>query len=290
LIVSFHPIIPADHNILCAGRTPNREDLAAIRAARAVILPQGCSEALYRMARANCALVFPNMDARFDFPGKLGQIRLFRRFDVPHPRTRLFESVDDFRRSGQAIDFPAVLKWDWGGEGQTVFKIDDAGALAPILERTAACERSGQRGFLVQSFVATGGRTLRMAQIGRKRIAYWRVQEDARRFGTAVNQGARIEHRIDPRLRTAAERIVSQISAQCGLQLAGFDIIFDSLQVKAGCNEPLILEINYFFGRRGLGGSERYYDILIREVDDWLSGKGLARPLVAAAIETYETK
>jgi ribosomal protein S6--L-glutamate ligase len=31
-----------------------------------------------------------------------------------------------------------------------------------------------------------------------------------------------------------------------------------------------LLEINYFFGRRGLGGSAVYYEILKKEIDTWL--------------------
>jgi ribosomal protein S6--L-glutamate ligase len=32
-----------------------------------------------------------------------------------------------------------------------------------------------------------------------------------------------------------------------------------------------MLEINYFFGRRGLGGSDAFYEILKSEIDNWLS-------------------
>ena len=72
MILSFHPCYEADSNILCAGRDPDEKDLAAIRAADAVILPQGCREALYLLARQNCSYVFPDYDARFQYPGKTG--------------------------------------------------------------------------------------------------------------------------------------------------------------------------------------------------------------------------
>ena len=73
MILSFHPCFEADINIICAGREPDHNDSAAMRSAAAVILPQGCREALYRMAKQNCAHVFPNYDARFEYPGKTGQ-------------------------------------------------------------------------------------------------------------------------------------------------------------------------------------------------------------------------
>jgi len=33
----------------------------------------------------------------------------------------------------------------------------------------------------------------------------------------------------------------------------------------------LFLEINYFFGRKGLGGSEAYYKLLQQEIDRWIN-------------------
>ena len=93
MILSFHPCYEADTNILCAGRDPDKADLSAIRAADAVILPQGCREALYRMARNNCPHVFPNYDARFSHDGKLEQIRLFREHECAHPDTEIINTI-----------------------------------------------------------------------------------------------------------------------------------------------------------------------------------------------------
>ena len=44
MILSFHPCFAGDHNIICAGREPGADDLAAIKKAKAVIVPQGCRE------------------------------------------------------------------------------------------------------------------------------------------------------------------------------------------------------------------------------------------------------
>ena len=277
MIVSYHPIIEADRNLLCAGREPDVYDLAVIRSADAVILPQGCSQALYRLARANCPQIFPNMDTRFDYPGKLGQIRLFRRLKVAHPKTCLFSGLDDYYRLNPEIAFPVVLKLDWGGQGETVFKAVDQQALATILERVAACEKSGQSGFLIQSFVPTQNRSLRVAVIGNHKEIYWRIQTVPHKFGTAVSQGACIDHFAEPELQKAALEITDAFRARTGLQLAGFDFIFDCREAEKGCALPLMLEINYFFGRKGLGGSQRFYRILEKEIDLWLAGTGLRR-------------
>lgn len=271
MIVSFHPIIVADRNILCAGRLPDETDLAAIRGAAAVILPQGCSEALYRMARENCALVFPNFDVRFDYPGKRGQVRLFRQLKISHPQTRLFDSLADYQANHRGVVFPCVLKLDWGGQGETVYFVEDQVVLDEILyTKVAACEKTGQCGFLIQQFIPSGGRSLRVVVIGTFMLSYWRIQPNGRCFGTSVAHGARIDHDSDPELQYAAKRVVENFCGRTGLQMAGFDFIFSSCGSERARPEPLLLEINYFFGRTGLGGSAAYYRILESEVAGWL--------------------
>ncbi|MFZ1985282.1 MAG: hypothetical protein WAU91_12770 [Desulfatitalea sp.] len=277
MILSFHPIIEGDKNILCAGRLPDDQDLIAIQRAEAVILPQGCPESLYRLARAHCPAIFPNLDVRFDYPGKRGQIRLFRELGVAHPATEIFDSSDDFYRRPTAIALPSVVKLDWGGQGETVFKVADPQELTRTLERVQACERTGQKGFLVQAFIPTEQRALRVTVIGRRQITYWRIQPDPERFGTSVSAGACIDHDTDPPLKAAAEAVVADFCRRTGLQLAGFDFIFDRRLLDQGRIAPLMLEINYFFGRTGLGGSEGYYRILVGEVEAWLAARHLNR-------------
>jgi ribosomal protein S6--L-glutamate ligase len=61
---------------------------------------------------------------------------------------------------------------------------------------------------------------------------------------------------------------VKNLCNKTGINLAGFDVIFEPVKEHI---KPLMLEINYFFGRRGLGGSDAYYEILNREIRDWLN-------------------
>ena len=49
------------------------------------------------------------------------------------------------------------------------------------------------------------------------------------------------------------------------LNLAAFDLVF-----PPGETAPVFLEINYTFGRTGLGGSEKFYILLQNAVDHWL--------------------
>jgi ribosomal protein S6--L-glutamate ligase len=57
------------------------------------------------------------------------------------------------------------------------------------------------------------------------------------------------------------------------IDLAGLDFLFNAHQ---GHPEPLFLEVNWVFGRRGLGGSEGFYRLLIPEIHRWLARRRLA--------------
>ena len=293
MILSFHPCYEADINRLCAGRQPDAGDRKAIREAAAVVLPQGCREALYRMARENCSHVFPNYDARFQYPGKTGQARLFERLGVTRPRTWVFTDCEDFsRQSGQlsAAGFPLVFKLDWGGEGDTVFLLQCETDLRQALDTAAQYERTGQPGFVIQAYVPHGNRSLRVAVIGKTLISYWRIQDRQKAFGTSLAKGARIDTQSDPRLRQAAEKRVRHVCRQTGVDLAGIDLIFEKGDREYGTLHPLLLEINYFFGRTGLGGSERFYTLFQAAVDQWLEHLGLATKRSAAAVFTGENR
>jgi len=273
MILSFHPLFEADKNIICAGREPGDEDLTAIQAADAVVLPQGCYQSLYEMARANCRHVFPNYDARFRYPDKIGQIKLFREFNMAHPATEIFSNVASFhegfkkRPSKINLNYPFVFKLDWGGEGETVFLIESQEGLSRIIRKTAEFEKSGQSGFLLQEYIACRNRTLRVVVIGERILSYWRIQEEEGGFYTNLGRGAVIDADAEPQLQNKAIALVKQICHKTGINLAGLDVIFPA---DIDDPDPLLLEINYFFGRRGLGGSEAYYQILLGEIESWI--------------------
>jgi ribosomal protein S6--L-glutamate ligase len=277
MILSFHPLYTADRNLLCAGRDPGTEELRAIQTADAVILPQGCRESLYVMACNICPHVFPNYDARFQYPNKLGQIRLFQELGVAHPRTEIFTRAslgdplyDDLLKN-PPFYFPFVFKFDWGGEGETVFLIDSAPAFEKILGQAVSYEKTGQYGFLLQEFIPTQTRSLRVVVIHQRYISYWRVQEDQDDFYTNLKKGAKIDKHADPKLQEAGISAAKHFCRKTKIDLAGFDFLFSETARQQGMTEPLFLEINYFFGRQGLGGSEAYYQILCKEIDNWLN-------------------
>lgn len=279
MILSFHPLFEADKNIICAGRKPDANDLSAINAADAIILPQGCYKSLFEMARDNCPNVFPDYEARFKFPGKIGQIRLFQKEKAAYPRSNICLNVGDFLNKSNKLpgklpfDFPFVFKFDWGGEGETVYLIKSAAQLQEIIQKANMFERTGQPGFIIQEYIPSQNRSLRVVVIGKEVISYWRFQDDLQSFHTSIAKGASIDTDSDPDLQEMAVKSVKIFCQKTGINLAGFDLLFSTEQETA---KPLFLEINYFFGRRGLGGSEKYYQLLEAEIHRWIKNIGLS--------------
>jgi len=288
MILSFHPCFEYDKNIICAGRDPGADELAAIKAADAVILPQGCRELLYKMAQKNCRNVFPNYDARFKYPGKIGQIRLFQETDTPHPKTEIYHTVGvspcaypatEVSHSAYPVRLPFVFKFDWGGEGDNVFLIKSDKEFQNILKKAEDYEKTGQSGFIIQEYIRPiprfvsenndipESRTLRVVVIGTKIISYWRIQKNPEKFHANIAKGGVTDADSDPDLQEAAKISAKDFCQKTGINLAGFDFLFSW---KNGTAIPLFLEINYFFGRHGLGGSEKFYELLDTEIKNWI--------------------
>ncbi len=278
MVLSFHPCFEGDVNRLCAGREPDEEDLTAIRAADAVILPQGCAQPLYEMARSHCPRVFPDYTARFNYPGKIGQIHLFREMAVPHPPAACFKETGDFRRRyphflpHAPFCYPVVFKFDWGGGGDNVFLVNSGMEMDAALQKAARYENSGQRGFLIQEYIPAGNRSLRVAVIGATLKTYWRTGGKPSSFLTNISKGGSIDDQAAPDLQARGAAAVGSFCKKTGINLAGFDLLFSTEDAQS---PPLFLEINFFFGRRGLGGSERFYGLLVDEIRSWLRSVGL---------------
>ena len=286
MILSFHPLYEGDVNRLCAGRDPAAEDLAALRTASAVILPQACRESLYRAATRLCDRVFPNYEARFAYPGKIGQIQLFQETGVPHPPSYCFADTATFLQHDPTgngpLSPPIVVKVDWGGEGRGVFLIRQTRDLSKIIERLKTYETTGQRGFVMQKWIPAGARSLRVVIMGQELFSYWRVMTSKNAPLANLACGGLIDHRSDGHLKAAAERATTLFCQKTGINLAGFDFLFSTDPEVADPAIPLFLEINYFFGRRGLRGSEAYYHRLLRAIDHWLENGARPGPLQGA--------
>lgn len=291
MIASLHPCITKDINILCAGRLLSEGEKTRLKKARSVIVPQGVTAGVYRECRRLVPHVFPNYDLRFPLEGKVGDTLLFEYYQVPHPRTLIFESQEDFFNQYPDPEivpvllsgYPVVLKANSGGEGCFVFLVHSKEELMEKLDLLPKGKLAPE-GFVLQERIDHGGKDLRVVVLFDAFLAYWRVQPDPNVFLTNQSQGGLIDYGGDALLKERAVEAVRDFCERSGINLAGFDMIFDR---KADPPLPLFLEINYYFGRKGLGGSMRFYEMLNQAADRWLASLplkqgagvgGLSRP------------
>jgi ribosomal protein S6--L-glutamate ligase len=88
-----------------------------------------------------------------------------------------------------------------------------------------------------------------------------------------------VDHESDPDGQEAGRMVVETFCSKTGINLAGFDLLYpDALGTQDEDNgaRPFFLEINYYFGRRGLGGSDRYYELVDMAVAQWAKSLGLS--------------
>ena len=90
-------------------------------------------------------------------------------------------------------------------------------------------------------------------------------------LGVGVKALRRVDAEADEELQKSAVESARKLCQKTGINLAGFDFLFSSESEE---RTPMFLEINYFFGRRGLGGSEKFYELLNHEIKKWLNSLG----------------
>jgi ribosomal protein S6--L-glutamate ligase len=270
VILSFHPHIKGDINLRLSinGLFSDYETDLMARADLTVV-PQKIKSHQYRFCQKYAVRLFPDYRYRFGFEGKYQNIELFRLFNAPHPPTKLYPSVsafvrEHFEKGVPHFPFPFVLKSDTGGGGWGVFLACDKKRLQEILKTLSDVRRHPNRRFVAQAFIPHGGRDLRVVVIGTLFYPYWRYQPDPEEFRNNVGRGAFIDYDLDPDLREKGLTCVRLFCEKTGLNLAAFDLLFDRSRPDP---VPLLSEVNFMFGRKGIGGSHNFFTYLQQAVD-----------------------
>lgn len=277
MIVSFHPCFDTDRQVVLGDRPLSAEYMEWIHGAEAIILPQGCTEELYRRCAQSGAQVFPDYEKRFQYPGKVGQSLLFEDVGCVYPETRCWTCVEEFFQAHGNVRtvphrFPFFIKEDRTHEGEGVHLIHGKESLSLVLDELRRKERSGQKGFITQEYISTHGNVLRAVIIGSRVITYWKRASDPEMQVVSLGKGARVDHRWRPELQKRGREAAESFSRVTGINLAAIDFL---LPVEGAVHEPLFLEINYYFGRRGLGGTLAFYWLVYEAIQEWLKERGV---------------
>lgn len=277
MILSFHPCFDTDVQIILGDRRLDSADVQLIRNGKAIILPQTCRQELYDACSDSGGAVFPSYEMRFKYPGKMGQSILFNDFGFLHPATLRWPTVEEFKKAYPASnafphDLPFFVKDDRSHEGEGVFLVSDMPSLSRTFDHLGRGEKSGLSGFVTQEFIPSEGNVLRAVIIGRRVLTYWKRPDRQGQVITTISRNAVIDHHWRPDLQEKGREQALSLAGKTGINLAAVDFVFPMADKDP---EPFFLEINYYFGRRGLGGTEKYYRLLYEAIQDWLEGVGL---------------
>ncbi len=269
-VISFHPCIEADLNLLIADHALHPRQKELIYQAKAIILPQGCRRDVYWFCRWHCPHVFPNYDLRFPGEGKVGDALLWKSLGLPHPRTVIYPDTTSFyhlhfvRNTSLPFSFPFVLKANRGGEGSMVFLIESQKEIEEKLSMLKSLEKNQNwHGFILQEFIPNQKKDLRVVIIGQRRFFFWRIQREDH-WKTNLAQGAVIDKEVSTKVQKRVNPYLDKFCCQTGINLAAIDLLIPNVET------PLFLEINYYFGRQALGGSDRFYQLLDEVIKEWL--------------------
>ena len=274
MILSFHPCITADHQIILGHRQPDSHDEPFIARSELIILPQTCSEKLFKMCAKSKAAIFPDYTVRFDFPGKTGQHILFKKNNLPQPVTHIWDSVTHYISACETQiphKFPFLFKEDMSHESDGVHIINNRHDIDESLKRIEKKSNFKGARFISQEFIKSDGNTLRVVIMNDRYIPYWKRVEDQGQKLSSLKRGARVDKDWKPEMQKKGIEMAQELSLKTGINLAAVDFIFPLDQVNP---EPFFLEINYYFGRKGLGGIIKYYNLLFRTIIRWMEKNG----------------
>lgn len=258
--VSLHHEIRLDENLPAIGAW-DEAALSLLHNARGVLMPKYFSPPRYRYVASLARAHFPRLATRYAYRGKADQIRLFRRLGIPHPQSFIYTSPQEALQAGSSgslpLAYPFVLKGDRGGGGSAVFPVVNRAALEDGLGRLPPGEP-----VLLQEWVENPGRDLRVVLMGPLIRSYFRLGEGS--FYNNVSKGARIDGGLLPQQQRQGREMARQIACAASIDLAAFDIMFP-LQGPA-----VVIEINFLFGTKGLGGSRGCSGLFRQAVQKWM--------------------
>jgi ribosomal protein S6--L-glutamate ligase len=258
--VSLHHQIKLDENIHGLGFLDQATE-NLIAGAAGVLMPRYFSPRRYRHIASLARDHFPKLKSRYAFRGKASQIELFAGHSIPHPATAVLNSPEEVKaisRTGKLpMSLPFVLKGDSGGGGSAVFPIESLTQLDQALDSLPADEP-----VLIQEWIDHGGRDLRVVIMGGLVKSYFRV--GVLPFYNNVSKGAQVDHSLDPELQRQGRNMALDISRATGIDLAAFDIMFPP------SGPPLVVEVNFMFGTKGLGGRKGFQAMFRSAVQEWM--------------------
>ncbi|MFH1035182.1 MAG: hypothetical protein V1806_11800, partial [Pseudomonadota bacterium] len=178
------------------------------------------------------------------------------------------------RVAAAGIQAPLVAKGAGGGQGRNVFLVHTPEELRALEGRLETHCFQGPSGLVLQERVDIPGRDARVVVVGREVDCFWRLAPSQEVFFTSLSQGGQVDRQGWPEEMARAVALARRLQDLAGVDMAGVDVLVP----RQG--EPLLLEINFYFGRNAHGGTAGLRLVHLKAARDWLAGLGLDPRLV----------
>jgi RimK family alpha-L-glutamate ligase len=162
---------------------------------------------------------------------------LLEEAELPTPRTRVCERLDDALAAFEALGGDVVIKPLFGSEGRGIVRVSDP----DLAYRTCRALEVTRSVFYLQEFVPHGGRDIRAFVVGGRLVAA--MTRRAAGWKTNVSQGARTEAVVLP---SALERLSIRAASLLEADYAGVDLL------PTDDGRVFVIEVNGIPGWRGL--------------------------------------
>ncbi len=272
MVVSFWTMFEGDENFFIFEAL-DAKLLAKLSQAKAVILPPFAPYELYFFFKNQEIPVFPNLELKFKFPGKIGTLLLFNSLRLPHPESviipRLCGVEENPYRDFEKPAFPFVVKGNHGEEGSEVFLVKDEEDFKKVLKQIKDWERQRRYGFIIQEYIPTMF-DARVIVIGKERFIFFR---EGGFLKNIVQEGKTISPPSE-KLKEKALMVVEELLEKTGLNHVAIDLLFKEDPEDEAKFKPLLSELNYSFGRRLIGEKE-YERLVLSAIEEFLKERGL---------------
>jgi ribosomal protein S6--L-glutamate ligase len=101
--------------------------------------------------------------------------------------------------------------------------------------------------------------------MGNQIKSYFRIGGES--FYNNVSKGAKIDYDLLPEKQKQGVDLALVLAKKARIDIAAFDIMFPE-----GGGPPVVIEINFLFGRKGLGGLKGYEGMYRQAIDGWIAG------------------
>ena len=190
------------------------------------------------------------------------------------PKTMQWDSIDHFIEALNNVfphEFPFLIKEDRRHEAEGIHIIRDDRDIDVSLNKISKRYNLKTTRFISQDFIYAKGNALRVVIMEDSYISYWKRAANPGQEISTISNGAIVDKKWEPQLQEKGIKMAKLLSEKTGINLAAVDFIFD---LNKSDPDPLLLEINYSFGRTGLGGTINYYKLLFKVLTKWMEKNG----------------